>query len=82
LVLDALEEAFFTRAQEGVTDLSRLVALSLAGGVTCSREVTSGVLACSPLLRTSGNGCLPEDNGTEPECECVGTLEQNSGHLM
>ncbi len=31
LVLDALEHAFFTRAQDGVTDLTRLVAHSDAG---------------------------------------------------
>lgn len=42
LVLDALEHALFTRAQEGVTDLSGLVAHNDAGSSTRLSRSPSG----------------------------------------
>jgi putative transposase len=44
LVLDALEHAFFTRAQEGVTDLSGLVAHSDAGSQYTSIAFTTRLI--------------------------------------
>ena len=44
LVLDALEHAFFTRAQQGVTDLSGLVSHSDAGSVYTSIALTSRLI--------------------------------------
>lgn len=44
LVLDALEHAFFTRAQEGITDLTGLVSHSDAGSVYTSIALTSRLI--------------------------------------
>jgi putative transposase len=45
LVLDALEQAFFTRTQEGVTDLTGLVAHNDAGSVYTSIAFTQRLIA-------------------------------------
>lgn len=62
LVLDALEHAFFTRAQEGITDLSGLVAHNDAGSVYTSIAFTQRLI----------------DEGVDPSVGSVGDAYDNA----
>lgn len=62
LVLDALEHAFFTRAQEGVTDLSGLIAHNDAGSQYTSIAFTQRLL----------------DEGVDPSVGSVGDAYDNA----
>jgi putative transposase len=62
LVLDALEHAFFTRAQEGVTDLSGLIAHNDAGSQYTSIAFTQRLL----------------DEGVDPSVGSVGDALDNA----
>lgn len=62
LVLDALEHAFFTRAQEGITDLSGLIAHNDAGSVYTSIAFTQRLL----------------DEGIDPSVGSVGDAYDNA----
>ncbi len=60
LVLDALEHAFFTRTQEGVTDLSGLVAHSDAGSQYTSIAFTTRLIdeGADPSVGSVGEALL------------------------
>ncbi len=62
LVLDALENAFFTRAQEGVTDLTGLVSHSDAGSQYTSVALTTRLI----------------DAGVDPSVGSVGDALDNA----
>ena len=62
LVLDALEHAFFTRAQEGITDLAGLVAHNDAGSQYTSVAFTARLL----------------DHGVDPSVGSVGDAYDNA----
>ena len=62
LVLDAVEHAFFTRAQEGVTDLTGLIAHNDAGSQYTSMAFTQRLL----------------DEGVDPSVGSVGDALDNA----
>jgi putative transposase len=62
LVLDALEHAFFTRAQEGVTDFTRLISHSDAGSQYTSVALTQRLI----------------DEGIDPSVGSVGDAYDNA----